>query len=242
MATKKISELEAITSAADDDVLVIVDTSEETTNKITKANFLAGSGHTIEMSLNSSTYQLTLKLKNAEGTVLGIPQVVDLPNEDAIIGITYNNGRLLLTKQSGQTSAISISGLINGLVTTTTFNNFVSAIKAVIGINTNTYDSTQTYNTGDIVVQDEKIYKCLEDNVTGTFDSTKWEEISIKNLIDDLNENKEDTSNKTTTIDTTTPSNTEYPSESAVVTYVSGIVGDIESILETLDIGSGVSV
>ena len=41
MATKKISELEAITEAEDDDVLVIVDASEETTKKIEKKYFLS---------------------------------------------------------------------------------------------------------------------------------------------------------------------------------------------------------
>ena len=67
MATKKISQLEAITEAENSDVLVIVDVSEGTTNKITKNNLLKGTGHTIEMTLNES-YQIVLKLKNAEGT------------------------------------------------------------------------------------------------------------------------------------------------------------------------------
>lgn len=40
MATKKISELEAITQADDSDVLVIVDVSAGITYKITKANLL----------------------------------------------------------------------------------------------------------------------------------------------------------------------------------------------------------
>ena len=39
MATKKISELEAISEAASDDVLAIVDVSETETRKITKGIF-----------------------------------------------------------------------------------------------------------------------------------------------------------------------------------------------------------
>ena len=37
------------------------------------------------------------------------------------------------------------------------------------------YDSTATYNTGDLVEYSNALYKCLADNVTGTWDSTKWE-------------------------------------------------------------------
>lgn len=43
-----------------------------------------------------------------------------------------------------------------------------------LGIETDTYDSTQTYNTGDIVVKNHKTYECGEDNVTGAWDQTKW--------------------------------------------------------------------
>lgn len=115
MATKKISELEAINSAEESDVLVIVDVSEGKTNKITKGNLLAGAGHTIEIQLNSQTYQLEFKLKNTEGTVLST-QVLDLPSENALTNITYSDGELTLTKQSGETSTVDISGLISDLV------------------------------------------------------------------------------------------------------------------------------
>ena len=37
------------------------------------------------------------------------------------------------------------------------------------------YDINETYNTGDIVMHELLMYKCLEDNVTGAWDSTKWE-------------------------------------------------------------------
>lgn len=37
------------------------------------------------------------------------------------------------------------------------------------------YDSTKTYNTDDVVMYEFLMYKCLEDNVTGTWDATKWE-------------------------------------------------------------------
>ena len=36
------------------------------------------------------------------------------------------------------------------------------------------YDINETYNTGNIVMYELLMYKCLEDNVTGAWDSTKW--------------------------------------------------------------------
>ena len=49
-----------------------------------------------------------------------------------------------------------------------------------------TYDSTATYNTGDLIVNFWTIFKCKEDNVTGTFDSTKWERTSVFDEIKSL--------------------------------------------------------
>lgn len=135
MATKKISQLEAITEAEDSDVLVIVDVSEGTTNKITKGNLLLGSGHSVELTLDPQTYQLVLKLKNAAGTELST-QSVDLPNENAVTGIEYENGILTITKQVGEPSTVDLSPLIEGLVTESDFNTFTQTLAETIqGIN-----------------------------------------------------------------------------------------------------------
>lgn len=37
------------------------------------------------------------------------------------------------------------------------------------------YDSTKTYNKDDVVMYQYLMYKCKEDNVTGSWDATKWE-------------------------------------------------------------------
>lgn len=46
---------------------------------------------------------------------------------------------------------------------------------------------------------------------------------------------KEDKTNKTTTIDTSNPSNDKYPSESAIVSYVNDIIGNINTILDDIN-------
>lgn len=53
------------------------------------------------------------------------------------------------------------------------------------------YDSTKTYNEGDFVVYENpsdtfKLYKCNSDNVTGAWDSTKWDLATFQDLVDDI--------------------------------------------------------
>lgn len=39
----------------------------------------------------------------------------------------------------------------------------------------NAYDQNETYNTGDIVMYEFLMYECLDDEVTGAWDATKWQ-------------------------------------------------------------------
>lgn len=41
------------------------------------------------------------------------------------------------------------------------------------------YDDTETYNTGDYVFYQNAFYKCNDDGVTGTWDSTKWDVTTV---------------------------------------------------------------
>lgn len=41
------------------------------------------------------------------------------------------------------------------------------------------FDPTETYNEGDIVSKDNKLYQCNTDNTTGDWDSTKWDEYVV---------------------------------------------------------------
>lgn len=77
-------------------------------------------------------------------------------------------------------------------LSTTAKNNLVVAINEIlnttidkfyeaVGLKNDTYDSTATYNTGDLVVKDHAIYECNDDNVTGTWNSEKWDLVPIIN-------------------------------------------------------------
>lgn len=45
------------------------------------------------------------------------------------------------------------------------------------------YDGTQTCNKGDVVIYKNTLYICQDDNVTGTWDSTKWLATTVDDLI-----------------------------------------------------------
>jgi len=59
------------------------------------------------------------------------------------------------------------------------------------------YDSTKTYNTGDYVRKSRQILRCLEDNVTGEWDSTKWTVVVLADeLSSEISDLKDKISNK----------------------------------------------
>ena len=48
------------------------------------------------------------------------------------------------------------------------------------------YDDTATYNTNDKVIYQGLMYVCLEDNITGAWDNTKWQNISVADYTAEL--------------------------------------------------------
>ena len=48
------------------------------------------------------------------------------------------------------------------------------------------YDSSHTYNTGNRVIYEGVLYVCNDDNVTGAWDSTKWNSATIDEIISAL--------------------------------------------------------
>lgn len=49
------------------------------------------------------------------------------------------------------------------------------------------YDDTSTYNTGDAVNYNGTLYECLDDNVTGAWDASKWQAQKVTDAISEIN-------------------------------------------------------
>ena len=94
-------------------------------------------GSAIVLSLDPTTYVLTVSLKNTSGSVLS-SQNIDLPLESLFIGGSYADGILTLRLRNQDGSIddnvinIDISDIIDGLVSETVFNREVARIDARI--------------------------------------------------------------------------------------------------------------
>lgn len=86
-------------------------------NNLTNYTLSTGVGSKLDVSINTSTYVMTLKLTNASGTVLDT-KTVDLPLETMVVGASYDktNKQITLTLQNGTTTSFSVADLVSGLV------------------------------------------------------------------------------------------------------------------------------
>ena len=51
--------------------------------------------------------------------------------------------------------------------------------RVAMGVEDDTYDSTSTYNVGDICVKNHKVYECNTNGTTGTWNSSKWDLVPV---------------------------------------------------------------
>lgn len=95
-------------------------------NDLTNYTLSTGVGSKLELSVDSSTYVMTLKLKNAGGTVLDT-KTVDLPLETMVVGADYDktNKQITLTLQNGTKTSFSVADLVSGLASTSDLSNYL---------------------------------------------------------------------------------------------------------------------
>lgn len=110
------------------------------------SNYLLKSetGHEIAVSIDPSTYVMTLQLKNEAGTVISSGSV-DLPLETMVVSASYADGTLTLALKNGQTLDVEISSLISGLVpqTRTVNGKALSADITLSASDVNAYSKTE---------------------------------------------------------------------------------------------------
>ena len=92
-------------------------------------------GSSIELTMNSSTYVVTLNLKNADGDTISTGSI-DLPIESVVVSGAYDSStkEVVLTLQGGSTVRFSVADLVAGLVSTTDYAT--SSVGGVIKVHT----------------------------------------------------------------------------------------------------------
>ena len=85
-----------------------------------------GVGSKLELSIDTSTYVMTLKLTNSSGTVLDT-KTVDLPLETMVVNASYDstNKKIVLTLKNGETTSFSVADLVSGLASTSDLANYL---------------------------------------------------------------------------------------------------------------------
>ncbi len=86
---------------------------------------------TIDVELDTSTFVITVSLKDAEGNVVSQDNV-DLPLESVVVGGDEKDGIVTLTLQNGNTITFDIGDLVDGLVSQTKHDEDIAAVNARI--------------------------------------------------------------------------------------------------------------
>ena len=83
----------------------------------------------LSASIDSSTFVMTLQLKDQNNNNIGSAQTIDLPIETMVVSGSYDadNKEIVLTLQNGQTIEIPVGDLISGLQTEITSDNMLNA-------------------------------------------------------------------------------------------------------------------
>lgn len=128
---------------------------------------------TIDMSINSSTYVVTLTLKDQDWNTLWSAQTIDLPIESVVVSGSYDsvNKKIVLTLQSWSTIEFSVADLVSGLQTEITSSNKLSA------------DLVDDSSTTNKFVTAADLTKLSNTSWTNTWDQTA-SDFDIKDLAD----------------------------------------------------------
>ena len=100
-------------------------------NNLTYYTLKTNTGSSIDLEINSTTYVVTLKLKDVDGNVLST-STVDFPVEQLVLNVEYDSTtkELIITLKNGQVTRVPLSSIINGLVSQTDFDNLEDRVEA----------------------------------------------------------------------------------------------------------------
>ena len=238
VAETKVQVLEEITiptktSELQNDSGFITNSVDDLTNYTLATN----TGSTIELSINSSTYVMTLNLKNSAGTTISTG-TIDLPLESVVVGGRYDDTtkKVILTLQNGNTIEFSVADLVAGLQSEITSENKLSSdlvddtnhtnkfVTASDKTNWNAKVGTTDYATNSTggVIKISNTYNYAINN-SGYIYASTTNYSNYENLSNNAFIGKGTLENVITGKDLTTKA------------YVDGLVGDIATALDTIN-------
>ena len=192
-------------------------------NDLTYYTLATNTGSTIELSINTSTYVMTLNLKNSMGTIISTGNV-DLPLESVVVNGIYddNTKKIILTLQNGNTIEFSVADLVSGLQSEITSSNKLSSDLVDDTNNTNKFVTTSEKSTWN------NKYNKPNDGIPKTDLAS-----DVQTSLGKADTAIQDISGK---LDTSKVKNETSSSAGDVydVRYINTMIGDIETLLEAI--------
>lgn len=181
---------------------VLVPSSPTSNNAATSKTYVdtqvATKGSRVGMSLNSSTYELTITLYDANDNVLGTAQTVDLPIESLVENGRYdeNTKSIILELENGQEIVVPLGDLISNLQTEITELNKLSAdlvddtntTNKFVTASQKTQIGTNTQDIADIKIDITNINNSIG-NIENDIDSIQGDISGLQGDISDVETN-----------------------------------------------------
>lgn len=229
-------------------------------NDLTYYTLKTSTGSLIDLEINQTTYVITLSLKDQDGNVIST-DTIDLPLESVVVGGEYDaqNQKIVLTLQNGNKVDIPVGALVAGLQTEITSQNKLASDLVDDSNSGNKFVTTSEKSTwnGKVGPTDYATTSTAGllrvSNASGTSasngllqGSTRTYEqyvdggnslIISKGTLENAITGKalETSTNKVTSLSNAS-TDTQYPSAKCVY----DMIGDVETILNTLDVGGGI--
>lgn len=123
------------------DLGTVITSHQDITGKADKSAAIGS----LSLSMNSSTYTITLSGTKVDGTAFTVANAIDLPLESVVVNGSYNSStqKIVLTLQNGNTVDFSVADLVSGLQSEITSANKLSADLISDGTTNKTVTATE---------------------------------------------------------------------------------------------------
>jgi len=222
-----------------------------TVNNLTNYTLKTSTGSLIDLEVNSSTYVVTLYLKDIDGNVIST-DTIDLPLESVVVSGSFDstNKKIVLTLQNGNTVDIPVGDLVAGLQTEITSTNKLNADYIDDSNSGKKLVTTTQINTWNAKLDSSALTNYVKNNdyATNTTGGVIKYSVSYGTTVgsdgvlksSSKNYSQYTSANDNLIIGKGTLENVIAGKGLTTKAYVDGLVGNIDTILETLTVGNGV--
>ena len=97
-------------------------------NNLINYSLITETGSKLAITIDNSTYQMYITLKDKNDNVIHTSNTIDLPIEQLVMNVTYDNTNkaIVITLQNGNVTSVPVGALIDGLVSNDDLNTILT--------------------------------------------------------------------------------------------------------------------